>query len=755
MIHRKAAAALVLLAMAGCSRDPEVAKREHMDRGDQFAAQGKWPEAVIEYRNAVRLDDRFGQARGKLAEAYLETGDVPNAYREVVRAADLLPKDAQAQIRAARLLLWARRFEEAQARAEAALALGTEHVEAIIIKANALAGLNKIDDAVSEIEAVIRDDPSQIAGYTNLGTMQFAQGNRQKAEATFRRAVEVAPRSVDAHLALANYLWAVGRAAEAEQEFRATLAIDPKNRLANRALTVFYLAARRPKEAEPFIKTLSEVWPNDSVRLMLADYYLAMGRGPEAESIVTELAAADTTAGASAKIRLSGLKFTAGQRDEAKRLVSEVLRRHPNHIDALLAKIDMDAREGNRDAALQGAEEAVRARPESAAAHFALGRVRAARQERTEAIAAFAAALKINPRMTRAHIELARLHLATGRIDLAQESAQDALRILPGLVNGYVLLARTYLMQGAVEKAQPIVRGLAKVLPESPIVQGEVGQLELLLKNERAARQAFSAALAKNPVQTDALVGLVALELKERKPDAAKALLAKAVQAAPNDAGLLVTAGRAYAQMGDLAAAERCGKSAIEADPNTFDGYALLGGLYLSQRRLDEAATQFAAAGQKQARPVGAYTAVGILLQMQNRHDEARAQYERVLAFEPRAAVAANNLALIYLDKGESLDSALKLAQTAKAGLPERPEINDTLGWIYVKKGLGSLAVPPLLEAIEKAPRKAVYHYHLAMAYASINEKQKARLALQKALSLDANFNGANDARRTLAELGG
>ena len=76
---------------AACGKDPEVAKREFLKSGDDYLAQNKVAEAILQYRNAVQQDARFGEARKKLAYAYMAAGDIPNAYRESVRAADLLP----------------------------------------------------------------------------------------------------------------------------------------------------------------------------------------------------------------------------------------------------------------------------------------------------------------------------------------------------------------------------------------------------------------------------------------------------------------------------------------------------------------------------------------------------------------------------------------------------------------------------------------------------------------------------------------
>src|SRR4030095_1769936 len=126
MIQAKTVRAAVFIGaflVAGCGKDPEVAKREFLKSGEEFIAQKKYPEAIIQLRNAVQQDPRFGEARKKLAVAYLLTGDSANAYREAIRAADLLPNDAQAQVNAGQMRLASRQFEEAQILADKALAL--------------------------------------------------------------------------------------------------------------------------------------------------------------------------------------------------------------------------------------------------------------------------------------------------------------------------------------------------------------------------------------------------------------------------------------------------------------------------------------------------------------------------------------------------------------------------------------------------------------------------------------------------------
>ncbi len=124
-------AALATLAMAGCRKDPEVAKRDYVRSGDEFVRQQKYREAIVQYLNAERIDPKFAEARSKLAQAYFDAGDLPHGYSETIRAADLQPNDAGAQLKAGEVLLAAGRWDDAKARAEKARAADPKSVDAV------------------------------------------------------------------------------------------------------------------------------------------------------------------------------------------------------------------------------------------------------------------------------------------------------------------------------------------------------------------------------------------------------------------------------------------------------------------------------------------------------------------------------------------------------------------------------------------------------------------------------------------------
>ena len=50
--------ALSALAASACSHDPERAKVEYLQSGNRFLEQKKYPEAAVQYRNALQQDPK-------------------------------------------------------------------------------------------------------------------------------------------------------------------------------------------------------------------------------------------------------------------------------------------------------------------------------------------------------------------------------------------------------------------------------------------------------------------------------------------------------------------------------------------------------------------------------------------------------------------------------------------------------------------------------------------------------------------------
>jgi tetratricopeptide (TPR) repeat protein len=124
-----------------------------------------------------------------------------------------------------------------------------------------------------------------------------------------------------------------------------------------------------------------------------------------------------------------------------------------------------------------------------------------------------------------------------------------------------------------------------------------------------------------------------------------------------------------------------------------------------------------------------------------------------VLAIEPRAAAAANNLAWIYSEHGGDKDKALQLAQMAKKVTPDDPRVSDTLGSILYKRGIYQNALSLLKESAAKLGDNPQVQHHLGMVYAQLGDQANARKALNAAIGSPADFQGKDEARKALASL--
>src|SRR5687768_3141332 len=213
-------------------------KQAFLDAGDRAAAAGKYPDAIIEYRNAIQVDDKFALAHLRLAEAYEKQGESFSALGSYVRAAELNPANLDLQVRAGNLLMATGKLSEAQARAKNVLEQDPSHVEAHILLGNTLGPLASLDQALQQMEEAIRIDPSRGASYIQLGILQQARGEWKQAEAALQKAIELSPRSASTHLALAHFYWTTGKMADADRELSTALEIDPASQPANRAKAV-------------------------------------------------------------------------------------------------------------------------------------------------------------------------------------------------------------------------------------------------------------------------------------------------------------------------------------------------------------------------------------------------------------------------------------------------------------------------------------------------------------------------------------
>jgi predicted Zn-dependent protease len=133
----------------------------------------------------------------------------------------------------------------------------------------------------------------------------------------------------------------------------------------------------------------------------------------------------------------------------------------------------------------------------------------------------------------------------------------------------------------------------------------------------------------------------------------------------------------------------------------------------------------------------------------EGRIDEAIAIYDALYAQNSGSVIIANNLASListYRTDQESLDRAWNIARRLRGA--ERPEFQDTYGWIALRRGEVTEALDHLEPAAAALSDDPLVQYHLGMAYVRAERTEDAIRQLQRAIDIA----GPADTRPQFAE---
>jgi tetratricopeptide (TPR) repeat protein len=140
--------------------------------------------------------------------------------------------------------------------------------------------------------------------------------------------------------------------------------------------------------------------------------------------------------------------------------------------------------------------------------------------------------------------------------------------------------------------------------------------------------------------------------------------------------------------LGSVQACSSLPRIVILHDPLTPQEHVTLGEAYQGQGDREMAAREFEAALRQQPEYVPALIGIGNLSFEREALEEAEVFYRRALDTAPGHPGASNNLAMVYLARGERLDEAEQMARNAlERGGALRPYALDTLARIYMRQG--------------------------------------------------------------------
>jgi tetratricopeptide (TPR) repeat protein len=296
-----------------------------------------------------------------------------------------------------------------------------------------------------------------------------------------------------------------------------------------------------------------------------------------------------------------------------------------------------------------------------------------------------------------------------------------------------------------------------RVSPDQSDLRIALGNARMRKRDFSGAASEFEAVLKAQPNNQIARyrLGLAQanLYMSQNKPDRAIQVINQQIRDFPDQNEPYETLGQIYLAQKNYAKAEESFRKALTIDKNSLRAYGLLGQLFMIQKSQDKAIQEFTNALKVNPKFIQAHILMATIYESKNDREKAKSHYREALKINPESPVAANNLAWILAESGSNLDEALKLAQTAARELRDNPAVQDTLGWVYYKKGSYRAAIDTLKECVRQDPKSAVYQYHLGMAYLKNGENANAKASLSEALKLSQSFPGVEEAKQALAKL--
>ncbi|MEJ2083258.1 MAG: tetratricopeptide repeat protein, partial [Acidobacteriota bacterium] len=308
------------------------------------------------------------------------------------------------------------------------------------------------------------------------------------------------------------------------------------------------------------------------------------------------------------------------------------------------------------------------------------------------------------------------------------------------------------------EEARKDFEALHSKSPDNVFYSHRLGTVAALEGEPDLALKYFHEVLEKNPNLADVINDIVAVMQQQGKTQEILDELDRIAATSDQKALVHTLKGRTYMARQEYERAEAELRQAVELDPDNYQAYLLLGQLRLQENRYDDAVKEVDALLARKPNFAPAYLMKAYFRDAAKDVPGAIQNYRKCLELfaedSPGYAAAANNLAWLLATQGQSLAEARTLAEKAREEDPDNPHYADTLGWVYYQMGNYTLAVDQLVFSVNQGNRDAPHYYRLGMAYYKMGDALHAKQTLEKALQTSSDFDGADEARQTLRDLG-
>ncbi len=457
-----------------------------------------------------------------------------------------------------------------------------------------------------------------------------------------------------------------------------------------------------------------------------------------------------------------------GKYKGAAKWLREMIAKTPDDTSNRQLLAQLDVRNGETEEAIQLYNELIALQPENETNFLRLGVIFSKQHRYSDAETSFKSGIALNNDSFFAHLYLARLALQTGDFDSAENWYHEALQI-NWSAEIATEIAEFYGATGSPEKAEPLFRAILEKHPYDE--KAGLGLVQTLLhqKMEKQALQVLDE-LQTHSEQPDRIILITCrIYLRSGEFDKAAELLKEIIE--NNEAAYMLAV--IYYEKKDI---EKALQSLLHIPPgsdryqdsiilqvrifmdknqedlaisllhtvvasetdSTPALYALLASLYMEQKQIQDSYKTLDTGLEMFPDSKQLYYEYGLLLEQDGKQNQAIKSMERVLELQPEHAEALNYLGYTWANNNMNLDKALEYILLSNSLKPGNGYIQDSLGWVYFRRGELGEAITEILTAIQLEPEDPHIREHLGDIYKAQGKEKEAleayRLAAEQFL---------------------
>jgi tetratricopeptide (TPR) repeat protein len=550
----------------------------------------------------------------------------------------------------------------------------------------------RIRDAVLEAQDILKRDGNNLEAHRLLGRIYLRslgdmQAGTQSQEVLklaidqYEQLVKLEPNSVEDHLLLGRLYRLNNELLKSENEFKTAVKIQPDSEEAVTTLAYLYNEEGDSSHALQVLNSIPE-----SART--AKVYSALGFTYEQQKQYKEAIDSYRRSTELDRDNLDSVRGLAqnllndGQTEAALEQYKVIADADPSDAQTYMRMAEIDRRDGKFDQALEALKKASSIAPDSLEVQYNIAVIDEAQGKYDDAI--------------------------TILNQLLQKSEHaDGQYSVPEKNNRSVFIERLGTVYREANKHQQAVETFRKMLDLGD--ENAVRGYQQIIETYRDNRQWQAA--------TD-----VAIE---------------AAKKFPNDRELQMVAASQQADMGNADAAIAKVRAMLKGTPDDRTVYVALAQMNSRVKNWKQAEADINKAlelSTKQEDRGYVLFVQGSIYERQKKYDLAEESFHKVIADDPKDAMALNYLGYMLADRGTRVEEALGYIRRALTLDPQNGAYLDSLGWAYYRLGNYDLAEENLRRASERIGNDPTVHQHLGELYQKTGRLKLAAANFERSL---------------------